>query len=465
MEAAPPPPSDASGPSLWRRLSRHKATTAALLAVAAVFVLCWRDPGTSTLRWPFAEGVYAKYGGYSWGHVRDQGEWWRFFSTLFVARWGLDAIIFLWLFYELGPAVERLLGSARFAALFLLTGAGGVAVGELVRPGTPVPGTMVTVYALLGAMPGLALGRTGSLRRAANDPSARSALFWLALWLGVGYFLDFGSWSLAAMIGGAALGAVLATGFAAWGRHLVLAVVFTALGLAASGGAVALAAQGMRWRDGKLMDRGRPAVSRLGDDAPELPQVARQGRDEASTRRAAQALRGEYEPRLDRFGPLPSGEGLSDADYVQVQEWLLELERVIEHPANGITGELDDLRVRCLLLLGRPQQAAALADEALALQGTARARALAGLAYFLLGGSSTEVAVDHLEGALVEDPTLDRAWPEVQYYLGLALLARRADGDAASALSRYLERVEGTAHPPFRAPLVARARAKLELLR
>src|SRR5690606_36884005 len=137
------------------------------------------------------EEVARKYGGDHYHDVRDGRQWWRFFSTLFISRMGLDALIYLVIFATLGPQLESLLGTARFAALYLGAGAGGLALAELLDSSTRmqfgVGDTIVAVYAALGAIPGVILGATGSIAATVRSPEARSAGFWVGFWTLVRY--------------------------------------------------------------------------------------------------------------------------------------------------------------------------------------------------------------------------------------------------------------------------------------
>src|SRR5690606_3417692 len=100
-------------------------------------------------------------------------------------------LIYLLIFAQLGPQLERMLGTGRFCALYLGAGAGGVALAELIDPSTRlqfgVGDTIVAVYAVLGAIPGVVLGMTGSLRATVRSPEARSAVFWVGFWSIVRY--------------------------------------------------------------------------------------------------------------------------------------------------------------------------------------------------------------------------------------------------------------------------------------
>src|SRR5690606_1725046 len=72
------------------------------------------------------ERVISAYGMWSIGVY--QGEWWRLITSAFLhapppSFWHI--LFNMWALYVIGPDLERLLGSARFAALYLLSALGG----------------------------------------------------------------------------------------------------------------------------------------------------------------------------------------------------------------------------------------------------------------------------------------------------------------------------------------------------
>lgn len=471
--AEPQPAGDAAGGQLppqdegmFASLFKAKATLAFVIAVIGIFVFCLQQEGQS-LRVPFSDAVMQKVGGYSYQIAAEKGQWWRFVSTLFVPRFGLDAIIYLWLFFELGPFLERTLGTPRFCVMYLLAGAGGIAFGELMQPAAPpvsVPpvGTIVAVYALLGAIPGVVLGITGSPLQTVKNPAARSAFFWILLWLAIGWFASGRAaglaWNLYSLVGTCVFGFLLGAGLASFPRSVGQGVVATGVGLALVLGSAVTVAQGKRWLNGELIARDaiRPHTKRS-ETGPTGPERL----EPAHSQKVADQLRAKYLPLLDRFGPLPSGEGLSSDDYESIGECFRSLDEAVKSGDHGVTTELDDLRIRCLLLLARHSQAARMAEEYEPSAETTAGKALVGVAYYYHGGDSYPKARQQLEATLSEAGA-DEQVPEARYYLGAVLWKLRQDEPSRQQFQRYLkllERFETT--PAWRQPFIDQAKAQL----
>ncbi len=472
--APAPAPGPAQGESVlpgWlEALLETKATAAFLVAVGLIFLLEWLDPGTQTLRLPFAPDVYVKFGGFDHATMMEQGQYWRFVSALFVPRWGIDAFIYLFLFFQMGPELEKILGTFRFCVLYLVAGATGVAVGALVDPSGGTYGTILVVYALLGGVPGTILGVTGSLSKTLGNPGARGAMFHLIFWLVLGYFVRFGSFagSVTTAVSAMALGAALG----GWRRNPAVAVAKAAIplvfGLACMGAVV----NNMRWLNGGLVSRDgiRPGGRSSAPSDPVVADPARTTPEDVRTSEGASAA----EPYLDRigsgldkYGSLPTGEGLSDSDYAAVGGWLFELEAAIRDPDTLILSELDGLRVRCLVLLGRHDEAVVLGDEYLSSMPSPQARALVGVAYFFKAGRSegeaAQKAERYLASALLERG-LDVELPEARYFYGVLLYQSHQDAESAREFEKYLALVgtDESGQPDYRAPLVRQAKIQLD---
>lgn len=466
--AAPGPPDEA--PGLLERMSRARASVAFLLASALVIWLCWkRDHGLF-----FGAETLVDHGWYHWAKVRDEGQWWRFFSTLYVSRDGIDAFFYIWLFLGLGPTAEKALGTARFAAMYLLAGAGGVALGEVFAPGPRSVGTITAVYALLGAIPGLVFGSTLSLRKTLSHPSVSSAAFYVIMILLLSYMVQsrggVGVVDTYALLGAMSLGALLGAG-------LILTRIRPALGWPISlglAGAVAglllMATQGVVFRDGKFEARGRPP----GLDAPGRAVKPPPPKDPLGTTEKADSeaerARKKVAPFLSRYGPLPTG-AVAGTDLMALPEdqieQAMELERELDKLARGtnlVLGQLDPERVRLKILLGRFQDAARLADEYHALNpGSPEARALAGAAWLALGGEEgLSRARDLLEGALDKEGVAQQL-PEAVYHVGAIYLRQDDQVAAAPWLERFLGLVgrDPNAQPPWRRPMVEHALSAL----
>lgn len=129
-----------------------------------------------------------------------RGEWWRLFTSTLLHN-GLSHVAFNMLaLYWLGPPMERSLGPARFAALYVLAGLGGsVASYWFSELKTMSTGASGALFGLIAAA--IVLGR-----QIRADVSQLVAL--LGLNVVVGFVLPGIDWR--AHLGGAATGAALA---------------------------------------------------------------------------------------------------------------------------------------------------------------------------------------------------------------------------------------------------------------
>ncbi|MGE0707228.1 MAG: rhomboid family intramembrane serine protease [Planctomycetota bacterium] len=469
---AGPPAGEDEEEGFFKRLLAARWTVFCFVALALLFALQAKHPSmiNGTLKLPFTQAAYEAYGGYSYPRVRDDGQWWRLISTLFVARHGLIAIVFVYLFFDLGPYLEKVLGTVRFAALFLLSGIGGMAVGELYQPVPEAQGPVVCFYALLGAIPGVVLGMTGSPSRVLEHPMARMALFWSVFWIAMGYFLFpmFGAvWNFPSLLGGIffaiLIGAALGLSKQRLGTGLLALAISGGLALGAAG----LVVQGKRIVNGKLVDRGKPATGPTPGASPgaspgptPAPTTKSLERDAAEVKALVQRLRAQAEKVIGRYGDLPfipeRTEGISAAEVVQVRDALSLLEQAVE-ASNGITTELDDLRIRMNLLLAQHSKAAELAEQWELYAPPAR-RALSGVAFY--AHQEYDRALERFQ-LLTRSPSLEQRQPELQYYLGATLFKLQRDAESLPHFQRYLELVGPGPYPTWREPFVRQTRAQL----
>lgn len=458
-EPAPAP----QGPGWLKTILDARASYAFLAAALVLFFVCKQEANVG-LFGVIPDGVARKYGAYHYHDVRDQGEWWRFFTTLFVSRMGLDALIYLMIFAQLGPQLERMLGTARFCVLYLGAGAGGVAIAELVDPSTRlqfgVGDTIVAVYAALGAIPGVILGTTGSLAATVRSPEARSAVFWVGFWSIIRYAST--NRLEPAVLGAAALAIPLGAGLALSKRDLVKGLASAAVPALAVAALIGLVCAEKRLQDGKLVDRGRPATGRLpgpgpaGDGATEAPPPSALEPAEASSEAVAEA-REQVDGLLGRFGPLPKQFGYTLDEQGQARALLADVNKVVNGP-NTVMGELDAERARLNIVLANFNEADRIAGELLALKPSPYARALAGLtAYYR---PNLERAEDHLEQA-TQDARFVLELPEALFYYAKVVEERHGLEAAAGHYERYARTIGDGPHPAWRKPLADEARRKL----
>lgn len=141
--------------------------------------------------------------GLTWVPGVADGAWWQLITSAFshidVLHIGLNMLA-LWF---LGPQLERVVGRARFVALYLLSAlAGSAAVLWLSSPDTMTLGASGAVFGLMGALLVLVIKVRGNVQ---------SILIWLAV--NVAFTFTGGiSWQghLGGLVGGAIIAAILA---------------------------------------------------------------------------------------------------------------------------------------------------------------------------------------------------------------------------------------------------------------
>jgi membrane associated rhomboid family serine protease len=85
------------------------------------------------------------------------GQWYRLITSAFIPPAGvgylglLDIAFNLWALYIVGPAVERMLGSARFLAIYLISALGGSILIYCLAPFEAAAGASGAIFGLFGA--------------------------------------------------------------------------------------------------------------------------------------------------------------------------------------------------------------------------------------------------------------------------------------------------------------------------
>ncbi|WP_020575030.1 rhomboid family intramembrane serine protease [Actinopolymorpha alba] len=133
------------------------------------------------------------------------GAYWRLLTSAFLHVELLHLAVNMFSLWVLGPALERLLGRARFTALYLVSALAGSAVAyAFTSPLVPIVGASGAIFGLFGATVVLA-------RRMRADMSWFMGILVVNIVLNV-LFRSFLSWQghLGGFIAGLALGAVLA---------------------------------------------------------------------------------------------------------------------------------------------------------------------------------------------------------------------------------------------------------------
>lgn len=128
----------------------------------------------------------ATYGWLTPGLVAS-GEPWRLVGYAFLHGGILHLLLNMASLWSLGPALERSLGSARFAGLYLLSAlGGGLAVCLVYAPSQPVVGGSGALFGMMGAAVAMNMRAGRHLLAFLDFEGPRRLLGWIALNLAMG---------------------------------------------------------------------------------------------------------------------------------------------------------------------------------------------------------------------------------------------------------------------------------------
>lgn len=136
------------------------------------------------------------------------GQWYRMITSAFLPGTGslgiLDIAFNMWALLIVGPALERVLGSARFGVIYLVSALGGSACYYfLAAPGAPALGASGAIFGLFGAWFVMA-------RRLGLD--SRQVVLLIVLNLGISFAVPYIAWQ--AHVGGLVAGVLLTAAYA-----------------------------------------------------------------------------------------------------------------------------------------------------------------------------------------------------------------------------------------------------------
>lgn len=204
----PPDPSSSISTPGRTKATRYQLAparvTPALIALNALVFLAMVATGVSftqpntfqLLQW-----------GANYGPLTVSGQWWRLVSACFLHIGVVHIAINMYILYQAGMFTERLFGSIRYLAVYLIAGIGGNVLGIVLHPQVVSAGASGAIFGVYGALLAFLLRHRAVVRPEAAGAVARSALIF------IGYNLVFGlatpHTDLTAHIGG------LLTGFVA----------------------------------------------------------------------------------------------------------------------------------------------------------------------------------------------------------------------------------------------------------
>ncbi len=117
----------------------HKFTIILLVANIFLFMLMWNSSGMAFSSFnSFPYDVLVAYGAKVNYLIREHNQWWRFVTPMFLHVNLLHLMVNMYSLWIVGPYVEKLYGSAKFVAFWVVTGIAAVVASYLtvVPPGT-----------------------------------------------------------------------------------------------------------------------------------------------------------------------------------------------------------------------------------------------------------------------------------------------------------------------------------------
>ena len=122
----------------------------------------------------------------------SEGEWWRLLTSAFLHGGLLHLALNSFALMQLGPAVERSLGSARFLALYAIAELGSsLAVCLVYDPRMPVVGGSGAIFGILGGIVGLQMRQGRNALSFLDYEGPRRMLMTIAAYLVLGAFIPF----------------------------------------------------------------------------------------------------------------------------------------------------------------------------------------------------------------------------------------------------------------------------------
>jgi rhomboid protease GluP len=211
----------------WAVLNRpYFFTIIFLIANIFVFLLMWASSGLNgSALWEFSGPVLQAYGAKLNYLIRDNQEWWRFVTPVFIHVSLPHLLINMYSLWMIGPYVEKLYGSAKFVVFWVAAGIMGVVASYLtVRPAmhvssvgrflfkavdTPSAGASGALFGLVGVLFVFGIKFRHELPEGFKRAFGTGLLPMIGLNLFIGY-LGRGFIDNAAHLGGLAAGALLA---------------------------------------------------------------------------------------------------------------------------------------------------------------------------------------------------------------------------------------------------------------
>ena len=117
------------------------------------------------------------------------GNSWRLFTCCFVHAGILHIGMNMYVLFSIGPMVERMFGSYRFAGLYLVAGLGGSITAAILRPNSGLVGASGAICGLIGAMLAWFLLNKSYLPQQMASSAIRNIMMNIFLIAAIGFFI------------------------------------------------------------------------------------------------------------------------------------------------------------------------------------------------------------------------------------------------------------------------------------
>ena len=185
---------------LFELTPRVLATKALVAANVVVFVLMALSTGA--LLAPDTDALIAW--GSNFGPSTLDGQWWRLLTSMFLHVGVIHIAFNMWVLWDAGQLVERLVGSVGFVVLYMISGLSGSLASVYWNPYVNSAGASGAVFGVFGALLGFIVLRGDSVPKSLLRRLRTSGFTFLALNLAIGFSVR---WiDNAAHIGGMAAG-------------------------------------------------------------------------------------------------------------------------------------------------------------------------------------------------------------------------------------------------------------------
>lgn len=175
-----------------------------VIVVANLAVFALMAFGTGELFSPDAETLRAW--GSNCGPLTLDDQWWRVLTSMFVHVGIIHVGFNMWILWDIGHLVERLVGNIGFLVLYVVSGVFGSVASVYWNPHVNSAGASGAVFGVFGALMGFILLRGDSVPKSILGRLRSSGLTFLAINLAIGFSIR---WiDNAAHIGGLAAGFV-----------------------------------------------------------------------------------------------------------------------------------------------------------------------------------------------------------------------------------------------------------------